>query len=209
VKHMITPKNDPRVIRTRQLLQNAFLSLNLEKDFKKITVRDITERATVNRATFYAHFTDKYELLDSTISDSFRENLLRKLNCDDVFNRASISDLLIFMCGFHNDLSNLCQSRHQSLASVIESKIIEELQNVIFQLLLNGNQPTRPSKQDDKEMFKTISIMLSWSIYGAAFTWNKDGQLIPVEQLVSKALPLFMNGIEQYFTEESELVKIG
>jgi AcrR family transcriptional regulator len=206
---MITQKNDPRVIRTRQLIQNAFRSLNLEKDFKKITVRDITERATVNRATFYAHFTDKYELLDSTISDSFRENLLRKLNCDDVFNRATISDLLIFMCGFHNDLSKLCQSRHQSLASVIESNIIEELRIVIFQLLLNGNQPARPPKQDDKELFKTISIMLSWSIYGAAFAWNKDGQLIPAEQLVSKTLPLITNGIERYFVEESEPVKIG
>jgi AcrR family transcriptional regulator len=201
VKHMITQKNDPRVIRTRQLIQNAFRSLNLEKDFKKITVRDITERATINRATFYAHFTDKYELLDSTISDSFRENLLRKLNCDDFFNRASISDLLIFMCSFHNDLSKLCLSRHQSLASVIESNIIEELRNVIFQLLLNGNQPARPHKQDDKELFKTISIMLSWSIYGAAFAWNKDGQLIPAELLVSKALPLFTNGIERYFVE--------
>lgn len=199
---MIPHKNDPRVIRTRQLLQNAFRSLTLEKDFKKITVRDITERASVNRATFYAHFTDKYEMLDSMISDSFRENLLRKLNCDDVFNQASISDLLIFMCGFHNDLSKLCQSRHQSLASVIESNIIEELQNVIFQLLINGNQLAHPPKQDDKELFKTISIMLSWSIYGAAFTWNKEGQLIPTEQLVSKVLPLFTNGIERYFLEE-------
>jgi len=199
---MITPKNDPRVIRTRQLLQDAFRSLTLEKDFKKITVRDITDRATVNRATFYAHFTDKYELLDSMISDSFRENLLRKLNCDDVFNRASISDLFIFMCGFHNDLSKLCQSRHQSLASVIEDNIIEELQNVIFQLLINGNQLAGPPKQDDMELFKTISIMLSWSIYGAAYAWNKDGQLIPAEQLVSKVLPLFTNGIERYFVEE-------
>jgi hypothetical protein len=87
-------------------------------------------------------------------------------------------------------------------ASVIDSNIIEELRNVIFQLLLKGNQPEPPSKQDDKEMFKTISIMLSWSIYGAAFAWNKDGQLIPAEQLVSKALPLFTNGIERYFVEE-------
>ena len=49
---------DPRVKRTRKLLQQAFLELFQEKGFAAISIQDITERATANRATFYAHFAD-------------------------------------------------------------------------------------------------------------------------------------------------------
>lgn len=57
-------ENDPRVIRTRNLIQDAFRSLAKEKKIEAITIKDIAERATVNRATFYAHFEDKNALLE-------------------------------------------------------------------------------------------------------------------------------------------------
>ncbi len=44
-----------RVRRTRKLLRNALISLTMEKGFAAVTVRDITERAMVNRGTFYHH----------------------------------------------------------------------------------------------------------------------------------------------------------
>jgi len=61
--------NDPRVKRTRQLLQQALMDLLREKGFQAITVQDIAERATLNRATFYAHFTDKYDLIDNVMRE--------------------------------------------------------------------------------------------------------------------------------------------
>lgn len=54
---------DLRVRRTRKLLQKALLEATSEKGFAHVTVRDITERAMVNRATFYRHYEDKYDLL--------------------------------------------------------------------------------------------------------------------------------------------------
>ena len=56
--------NDPRIVRTRKLLQGALGTLMRTKSFDGISVRDITEAATVNRSTFYDHYTDKYALLD-------------------------------------------------------------------------------------------------------------------------------------------------
>jgi AcrR family transcriptional regulator len=55
---------DLRVRRTRKLLQKALLEAASEKGFAHVTVRDITERAMVNRATFYRHYEDKYDLLE-------------------------------------------------------------------------------------------------------------------------------------------------
>lgn len=194
---MNAQKNDPRVIRTRQLIQDSFTSLILEKDFKDITVRDITEKATVNRTTFYAHFTDKYELLDSTITNTFRDNLKQRIHCYDVFNQEAIANIFLVMCKYHEDLSS---GRCPSLGPIIESKIIEELQNLISHLLLNENKNTS-FLEVDRELLKTISTMLSWSIYGATNTWNSDGRVIPAEELVTRMMPIMTNGLREYFRE--------
>lgn len=55
---------DPRVVRTRRLLRDALIQLVAEKAFDSITVKDITDRATLNRATLYLHYEDKFDLLD-------------------------------------------------------------------------------------------------------------------------------------------------
>src|SRR6202035_910089 len=62
---------DPRIRRTRQLLQGALRTLMQTKSFDEIAVQDITEAATVNRATFYDHYTDKYALLDAMVGGGF------------------------------------------------------------------------------------------------------------------------------------------
>jgi AcrR family transcriptional regulator len=66
-------KIDPRVLRTRKLLLDALLELIPEMGFYAITVQAITERAGLNRATFYLHFTDKDELLSAAIKDVLAE----------------------------------------------------------------------------------------------------------------------------------------
>ncbi|MFJ1753566.1 TetR/AcrR family transcriptional regulator [Kitasatospora sp. NPDC088134] len=54
---------DRRVRRTRSALSAALVELVLEKGFHAVTVEQITERADVGRATFYAHYRDKEDLL--------------------------------------------------------------------------------------------------------------------------------------------------
>src|ERR1700682_1824119 len=62
---------DPRIRRTRQLLQGGLLELMRTKSFDEVSVQDITDAATVNRATFYDHYTDKYALLDAMVGSGF------------------------------------------------------------------------------------------------------------------------------------------
>ena len=51
-------KIDPRIERTREALRGALMALIEEKGFDAISVQDITERARLNRATFYLHYRD-------------------------------------------------------------------------------------------------------------------------------------------------------
>ena len=60
---------DPRVRRTRRLLREALFALLREKPFESISVRDITERAELNHATFYLHYDDKWDMLDSIVAE--------------------------------------------------------------------------------------------------------------------------------------------
>ncbi|MHA7962691.1 TetR/AcrR family transcriptional regulator [Paenibacillus sp. CAU 1782] len=78
---MTEPTNDSlsgdrRIMRTRQTIIESLIKLVRRKAFQSITVRDITDLANVNRTTFYAHYTDKYDLLDSVMGEKLQ--LLKK-----------------------------------------------------------------------------------------------------------------------------------
>ncbi len=66
-------KLDPRVVRTRQQLRDALVSLIEEKGFDALTVQDIADRAELNRATFYLHYCDKQDLLENSLRDAIDE----------------------------------------------------------------------------------------------------------------------------------------
>ncbi|HBI63606.1 MAG TPA: hypothetical protein DDX51_00585 [Clostridiales bacterium] len=70
---MTVQKEDRRIRRTKRLLRQALAELMNEKEFKDITVKEITERADLNRGTFYFHYTDTYDLRekieDELVSD--------------------------------------------------------------------------------------------------------------------------------------------
>jgi len=66
---MAANATDRRVQRTRQALQGALIALIQEKGYEDLTVQDIIDRANVGRATFYAHFDGKEDLLVSRLDD--------------------------------------------------------------------------------------------------------------------------------------------
>ena len=86
-------KLDPRIRRTRQMLFKAFQDLLAEKTFELITVQDIAERSTLNRATFYDHFTDKFALLEAMMGERFRTLIAARMagnegTCEEIIKTA-------------------------------------------------------------------------------------------------------------------------
>lgn len=68
-------------IRTDKAIMQAFIELLKEKSFEKITVQDILDRTPVTRATFYAHYHDKYEIAERMLEQflQLRENVRKEL----------------------------------------------------------------------------------------------------------------------------------
>ena len=69
-------KVDRRIRKTREAINQAFIELMAERDFDKITINDISERANMNRGTIYLHYIDKFDLLDKCIEEHL-ENMLK------------------------------------------------------------------------------------------------------------------------------------
>ena len=71
-------KTDARVRYTRSVLKEAFLSLLSKKPVNKITVKEVCEAAGLNRATFYTHYGDCFDLMASIeqeLIDAFKSSL--------------------------------------------------------------------------------------------------------------------------------------
>lgn len=73
---------DLRILKTKKSLYEALMILMENRSFEEIKVSEICEKAMVNRSTFYAHYEDKYALLNGFILD-LKESLKLELNKND------------------------------------------------------------------------------------------------------------------------------
>lgn len=64
-------REDLRVRRTRKMLKESLIALSTDHGFATVTVQEIADHAMVNRATFYRHYLDKYDLLDQYMEEVY------------------------------------------------------------------------------------------------------------------------------------------
>lgn len=182
---MTQSKTDPRIIRTRKLIMDSFIELSGKKEFKDITIKDITTEAMVNRATFYYHFEDKYDLLEKVLS----EVLLINLNFDIVeqneLNEEVLVSIFLSITNFQNSLSNRC---HRGYEDTIARIIKEQLEIIFYKMLLKQHS------MDENQALKRTAVMLSWGIYGASVEWRRDS-VVPPEEFIKSVIPYIMYGI--------------
>ena len=123
-------KTDPRVLRTRKLIIDSFITLSNKKDFNDISVKDITEEAMINRATFYNHFFDKYDLLEKVVSDKLSLNLNCSAQNQGMALEETIKQIFSSLVTFEQsiELHRERQEETQTIDSIVQVKL-----NHIFQ----------------------------------------------------------------------------
>jgi len=92
---------DRRVRRTRALLRQSLSELLREKELKDITVKELTDRADVNRGTFYCHYTDLYDMVDQ-VERELTEEFSATLNAytTEALRDQGLSAILTDIFGF-------------------------------------------------------------------------------------------------------------
>ena len=157
--------------------------LAMQKDFKDITIKDITTSATVNRVTFYNHFYDKYELLEKVLSESVMREVIEEVSTHQVINEESIKSILLSIVRFHTSLSNQCSRSYKAFKPQIEIHFKNELQ-VFFSKWAHIQWPNQ--NNTDIEVF---SVALNWALYGTAMHLMQNQQTEP-EKYLQQLMPL-------------------
>ncbi len=187
---------DPRILRTRKLLQQALVNLMKEKEFDNISVQDIAEAATINRATFYDHYPDKFALLECTVGSRFNELLAeRGINFDSTCT-AALKAMVLGVCDFIASSQLLCSERAGQMEPHMESAIIA----VVRRMMLEGLEKHSSIQPISPLMIATTA---SWSIYGVSKEWAQTPNRPPshavvdtIVTLVSPVLALMESGSE-------------
>jgi len=155
---------DPRIRRTRELLQQALAKLLENKEFEKISVHDIAAAATVNRATFYAHYPDKFALLECMVGARFQALLDARGVVFDGSCQGALSAIVLGVCDFLAGSACHSTDRGRQMEPHMESAVVA----VVRRMLLNGLKQRRPESGVSPEM---VAATASWAIYGAAKEW--------------------------------------
>jgi AcrR family transcriptional regulator len=177
---------DPRIRRTRQLLQQALAQLLHTRDFDRLSVQEITDAAGVNRATFYAHYPDKFALLECMVAGRFHALLDERGVVFDGTCTSAITGIVLGVCDFlAQTLSQLagtpCAAANQ-MPPHMESAIVA----VVRGMLLDGIRkhptasPTPPAASPE-----LLASTASWAIYGAAKEWIRTPNRAPSEAIAS------------------------
>ena len=117
---------DLRTERTRQNIKTAFLELRKHKPLEKITVKELAELAYINKATFYTHYKDIYDLADQ-LEDEFIESIIHGLphpECIITDPAVATKELADALIARHNIVDTLFSgSRHNYLPEKLYTKL--------------------------------------------------------------------------------------
>lgn len=170
-------KLDPRVRRTRQMLQSALGNLLGRKHFEDISVQDIADAATLNRATFYDHYNDKFALLECMVGSRFNELLAKRGVCFDGSCAGALKTIVLGICDFLKEsLGTECEHKGQ-LEPHLESAVVA----VVRKMILDGLRQQPSERTISPEM---IASTVSWAIFGAAKEWIRTPNRCSPDEIV-------------------------
>ena len=173
--------------RTRELLKRALERLLQRKGLDEILVQDITEEATVNRATFYAHYADKFALFEAIVAGNFHK-LLRERNV--YFNGtcpSGLNSVVLAVCDY------LVQTRSDSSPFVFNGAsgplFDAAITAAIRRVVLAGVSQHGTASEFPPE---AICGLISSAIYGAAKEWLALPNHPPAEKIAPSVVGLLL-----------------
>ncbi|MCR5092152.1 MAG: TetR/AcrR family transcriptional regulator [Bacilli bacterium] len=129
-------RQDARVIRTKRDLRASLLALLKEQAFEKITVKTICDHASINKMTFYAHYQDKYDLLDDlvrTMGEGVRDGAIGAMPIETEEDVAiafgKLAATLLEKCASHKDEILSVRRSGSTLGLAVFESAIEEIVN--------------------------------------------------------------------------------
>ena len=188
---------DPRIRRTRKLLQGALAILMQAKSFDEISVQDITEAATVNRATFYDHYTDKFALLEALVAGGFHEFLDQRGVRYDAGCPAAVGAIIHATCDYGEQVhSGGACDRQTAFEPLMGAAMV----TAIKRLLMDGMQRAQHPLSLPAEL---VAATASAAICGGVKQWLATPDRVSASVVVAQLQELVLPMLDSSFRAES------
>jgi AcrR family transcriptional regulator len=172
----------------------AFVELLAEKSFRAISVQDVAERATVNRATFYAHFEDKYALMEHFIRDGFQQALASKLPASFPFTLDNLHLLTRTVLEHLAQFQGRCKATDKPHG---EPPPEAAIQNELYKFILNWLSQAPPADHQCKATMDTAAMVMSWAIFGVGLQWSSGPRTVSAEQMANQVVAVLTKGLPE------------
>ncbi len=161
-----------------------FLKFLEKRNYLKLQKLKIShDIATLNRATFYAHFTDKEDLLDYTLSVTILKDLNDNLSISNVINEKVLRNIFISIASYIKDAAKSCELNSEAFCNKAHQRINNELED-IFAIMLENSYPYQP------DIIVNSASFLAAGISGLALHWFNTSQET-ADVFIDRNLPFF------------------
>ncbi len=177
---------DLRVIKTREAIHNAFKQMICDMDYDEITIKELTQRAQINRKTFYLHYGSLDDLLEELQQEIAENFISRKVSY------ASMNDIRGLIRLFFEHAANMPLLHERLMCSGSYRPIWEKINKRIMDYRRETNRGAFGLNQYEEN--------LVFAYYGANSTilyrqWVEDGKKLSLEELIDIAEKLICGGM--------------
>lgn len=200
---------DRRIRKTRRVIRQCLTELLKTKRIQDITVREISEKADINRGTFYLHYRDIFDLMEQIENELLEEleDVLNHFKASDLLSNPALvftrvfqlvkenSDMVSILIGQNGDINFV-----NRLKDIVREKCLKDWME-LFRPGAGGGRQTSRSPQNtllDDSAFEAYYSFTVTGCIGLVQYWLDSGlketpeQLASlVEQIISKGLRMF------------------
>lgn len=194
---MTKGKNDARVRYTKLMIRNSFISLLSEKPQSKISVTDICALAGINRATFYAHYRDPADLMES-LETELMEKIVSALTESLQENGPDLTKILPNMLAFIESQADICLVLMNDLSEKgFVHKIMELLEGSFVSSWVE-------SYSISEELAGSLFLFSATGSVGLLRKWLENGCRESPEHMGRLIISLFSRGASAFEGEPQE-----
>lgn len=186
-------KIDLRVLKTEESIKNTFKSMLLEMPYEKITIKELCERALINRKTFYLHYSSIDDLLEEFQDELASEYFDRIKDYDHIKNVDKIIETFFMFSeekGTFYERIN-CNSNYNYIQQQTTNK-----------LSLKSQDNLKSIRIFDEEKQSIILAFVNSATLGIYRQWIRDGKQIPVNKIINITITLVKTGLDKYMKEK-------
>ena len=182
---------DRRVRKTKDILKRSLIILMKEKSINSITVKELCEKADINRGTFYLHYVDIFNILDEIEKELFEEFqdmiLSHEISKSQIITKPILEDIFTFVAN-NSDFCMivLCERGDVAFVKKIVSIIYEKGYNDWINIF----------KQTDKELFDKYYSFILYGAIGLIDYWLKNGLKESPEYMAMLTEKMILNGLK-------------